>query len=181
MYYSKILAASAAFLCLHNAGASDLPIDSVYAEYGSASKVQMVRAGATSRWNGSWFEADGRRLVAYTDASVGAWHGTRAHGVNGAHQNLLDIGLTPVFRYQNDSGLGFFAEGGIGIHLLSKLYDNNDDKLSTAFQFGDHIGAGYVFNKNWSVTVKYQHFSNGGIKSPNSGADFAIVRLNYKF
>jgi lipid A 3-O-deacylase len=93
----------------------------------------------------------------------------------------VDIGFTPVFRYENKSKLGLYAEIGIGAHLLSHTYNNNDDGLSTAYQFGDHIGVGYVFNKNWEVALKMQHFSNGGIKKPNSGVDYGVLKVAYRF
>jgi len=63
--------------------------------------------------------------------------------------------------------------------LLSELYDNNDRKLSTAFQFGDHVGIGYVFQNNLDLGLKVQHFSNGSIKQPNQGINFGVVRVSY--
>lgn len=181
MHIKKILAAAAALLAAQTALAGDKLIDSSYVEYASASKIQMARIGATSDWNKQWFASNGSSLSGYWDASFGAWHGTKANNVSGATQNLVDIGLTPVFRYGAENKKGFYVEGGIGVHVLSKLYNNNDDKLATAFQFGDHIGVGYVFNNNWEVAAKIQHFSNGGIKKPNSGVDYAVVKLAYRY
>lgn len=180
MHTFKLIAVASAMLAMQAAQAAP-DIDTVYTEFGSGSKIRMVRAGATSDWNTRWFQSNGTHLTAYWDASVGAWRGTRARNVPGAHQNLVDVGLTPVFRFQRDDGLGFYAEAGIGVHLLSEKYDNNDDRLSTNFQFGDHVGVGYVFNKNWEVALKMQHFSNGGIKKPNSGVDYGVVKLSYRF
>lgn len=181
MHTKKILAAAAAILAMQAAVADDKLIDTAYGEYASASKVQMARIGATSDWNKQWFQSNGTSLSGYWDASFGAWRGKMANNVPGAHQDLVDIGFTPVFRYGADNKKGFYVEGGIGVHLLSKLYNNNDDKLSTAFQFGDHIGVGYVFNNNWEIAAKIQHFSNGGIKKPNSGVDYAVVKLAYRY
>ncbi|EEC66864.1 hypothetical protein OsI_33362 [Oryza sativa Indica Group] len=95
--------------------------------------------------------------------------------------NLVDLGLTPVLRFQRDDGKGFYGEAGIGVHLFSKLYRNNDKVLSTAFQFGDHVGAGYVFSNGLDLGIRLQHFSNGGIKQPNGGVNFAVARVAYKF
>ncbi len=64
---------------------------------------------------------------------------------------------------------------------VSELYNNDNNKLSTAFQFGDHLGAGYVFNNGWELGMKLQHFSNGGIKKPNSGVNFITVKLARPF
>ncbi|GAB2846828.1 acyloxyacyl hydrolase [Pseudoduganella ginsengisoli] len=180
MHTFKMIAIASAMLAMQSAQAAP-DINTVYTEFGTGSKVRMVRAGVTSDWNDRWFQSNGTSVRAYWDVSAGAWRGTQARNIPGAHQNLMDVGLTPVFRFQRDDGQGFYAEAGIGAHLLSKKYDNNDDKLSTDFQFGDHVGVGYVFNRNWEVTAKYQHFSNGGIKKPNSGVDFGVVRLTYRF
>ena len=59
------------------------------------------------------------------------------------------------------------------------VYNNNGRRFSTAFQFGDHLGVGYVFNNGLDVGLKVQHFSNGAIKRPNSGANVAVVRVAY--
>ncbi|AKU23545.1 acyloxyacyl hydrolase [Massilia sp. NR 4-1] len=181
MQTKTIIAAAAALLAMQSSFAADKLIDSVYGEYASASKIQMVRVGVTSNWDKRWFESNGKQLSGYWDASFGAWRGKQYRNIPGEHQNLVDIGFTPVFRWENANKKGFFVEGGIGVHLLSKLYDNNDDKLSTAFQFGDHIGVGYVFDNKWEVTAKVQHYSNGGIKKPNSGVDYVMLKAAYNF
>jgi hypothetical protein len=38
-----------------------------------------------------------------------------------------------------------------------------------------------VFSNGLDVGLKLQHFSNGGIKKPNSGANFAVLRVAYPF
>lgn len=181
MNIKKLIAATAAMMAAHATHAADFPLDSAYGEFGSGSKVRMARVGVTQDWDAQWFKSNGTHLGGYWDASFGAWRGTQARNIPGARQELVDIGLTPVFRFQNDSKKGFYVEGGIGFHLLSHTYNNNDDALSTAFQFGDHIGVGYVFKNNWEIAVKMQHFSNGGIKKPNSGVDYGVIKLAYRY
>lgn len=156
-------------------------IDSASFEFGSGAKVQMARVGAQSDWNRRWFASNGTHLSGYWDASLAQWRGTAYRNERGRHQNLTNIGFTPVFRFQRDDKLGWYAEGGIGLNLLSELYNNDSNRLSTKFQFGDHLGAGYVFNKNWEIGVKVQHFSNGGYKKPNSGVNFFVVKAAYRF
>jgi lipid A 3-O-deacylase len=180
----KLIAAVAALLAAQAAFAADGQfIDGTYGEIASASKVRMVRAGLTKDWNPnwSWFNGGDTHLTGYWDASFGVWEGRQHKNVPGDKQHLIDFGFTPVFRYENKNKLGFYAEIGVGAHVLSHTYDNNDDGLSTAYQFGDHIGVGYVFNKNWEVALKMQHFSNGGIKKPNSGVDYGVLKLAYRF
>lgn len=179
----KMIAAVAALMVANAAFAADGLIDGVYGEFGTASKVRMGRVGVTKDWNEnwSWFNSNGRHLTGYWDASMGYWELRQYKNVPGDKSHIVDIGFTPVLRYENTNKLGLYGEIGIGAHLMSHHYDNNDDGLSTAFQFGDHIGVGYVFNKNWEVAVKFQHFSNGSIKKPNSGVDYGVVKLAYRF
>lgn len=180
MHFKKLFATAAALLAAQSAFAID--VNSAYVEYGSASKVRMVRLGATQdfkpEW--SWFNSNGTHLTGYWDASVGFWEGRQWNNVPGAKKNIIDLGFTPVFRFENTNKKGFYVEGGIGAHVLSRTYNNNDDGLSTAFQFGDHIGVGYVFDK-WEVAAKLQHFSNGGIKKPNSGVDYVVLKASYRY
>jgi hypothetical protein len=181
MQIKKLIAASTAVLAAQSAFAFD--VNSAYVEYASASKIRMVRLGATKdfkpEW--SWFNSNGTHLTGYWDASVGFWEARQWHNVPGDKEHIVDIGFTPVFRFEKTNKKGFYVEGGIGAHLLSKTYDNNDDGLSTAYQFGDHIGVGYVFDNKWEVGVKAQHFSNGGIKKPNSGVDVIVLKASYRY
>ena len=105
----------------------------------------------------------------------------RYRNVPGWEKGLWDVGFTPVFRFQNDNKKGIYYEAGIGVHLLSSLYKNDSRELSTAFQFGDHIGIGYVMQNNWEVALKLQHFSNASIKRPNGGANFLELKAAYHF
>ena len=91
------------------------------------------------------------------------------------------IGSTPVFRWENDNKKGIYVEGGIGASLFSKTYNNNGNRMSTAFEFADHIGIGYVFNNNFDLGLRLQHYSNAGIKKPNNGENFVVVRGAYRF
>ena len=179
MHTFKMIAVASAMLAMQAAQAAP-DIDTVYTEFGSGSKIRMVRAGATSDWNTRWFQSNGTHLTAYWDASVGFWEARQWNNVPGAKKNIIDIGFTPVFRFENTSKKGFYVEGGIGAHLLSRTYNNNDDGLSTAYQFGDHLGVGYVFDK-WEIAAKVQHFSNGGIKKPNSGVDYVVLKASYRY
>jgi hypothetical protein len=181
MQIKKLFAVAAAALAAQSAFAFDL--NSGYVEAGSASKIRMVRLGATQdfkpEW--SWFNSNGTHLTGYWDASIGFWQARQWLNVPGDKENIVDLGFTPVFRFENTSKKGFYVEGGIGAHVLSRTYKNNDDGLSTAFQFGDHIGVGYVFDNKWEVALKAQHYSNGGIKKPNSGVDVIMLKAAYRY
>jgi hypothetical protein len=147
-------------------------IDSASFEYGSGPKVDMGRIAVQKNWDARWFASD---------LAASWWRGTAYRNVPGDHQNLAVVGFTPVVRYQRDDKLGWYAEAGIGANLFSELYNNDGHELSTAFQFGDHIGIGYVTPNQWEFGLKFQHFSNASIKRPNSGANFLVVSARYHF
>ncbi len=181
MFAKTMMAAVAALMVSQVAMAQDKLIDSVSVDYGSSSKNRMVRVSAAKDWDVKWFQSNGTNLSGYWEASAGFWKQKQYNNIPGAEKNLWDIGFTPVFRFQNDNKKGLYYEAGIGVHALSELYNNDDNRLSTAFQFGDHIGIGYVFQNNWEVAAKLQHFSNGGIKKPNSGVNFVEMKVAYHF
>jgi lipid A 3-O-deacylase len=170
-----------ACLALTAAHGAAQALDAASLELATADQVQMVRVGAQWNWERRWFQSNGTHLGGYWDLSLAQWRGTRYQNIEGKTQDITSIGLTPVLRFQQDSKTGFYAEAGIGIHLLSELYNNNNKHLSTNFQFGDEVGIGYVFNNKLDIGLKLQHFSNCGIKEPNDGIDFTSIRVRYIF
>jgi hypothetical protein len=161
--------------------AQESGVRSASLELGGGERVSLVRFGIQGNLPYRWMEGNGKHLGTYWEGTLAYWRGTDHQNVSGRRQHLADIGFTPVLRYMADNGRGWYAEGGIGVHLLSQLYDNNDKQLSTAFQFGDHLGTGYVFANGWDLGVKIQHFSNGSIKKPNDGVNFLVVKLARPF
>ena len=180
---------SAAFISLgcalagwHGAShAAEFGIDAVSLEFATGNRSTITRAGAQWDWANRWFQSNGTHLGGYWDATAAVIRENRYRNVVGDTANIVDLGITPVFRFQSDSKLGPYAEAGIGVHVFSHLYDNNGRRFSTAFEFGDHIGVGYVFSNHLELALKVQHFSNGGIKHPNSGANFAVAKVAYRF
>ena len=177
----KPVLALLALLAIQPGFAADLRADSAALEIGTGSKLQVLRFSAQSNWERSWFASNGMHLSGYWDANLAQWRGNAYQDRTGEHQNLTVVGLTPVFRYERADKRGWYAEGGIGVSLFSKLYDNDSNRLSTRFQFSDHIGAGYVFDKQWELGAKIQHYSNGGYKKPNSGVNLLVVKAAYRF
>lgn len=173
--------ASALSFLLIASPVSSYAFDSASLELGSGDKTKMIRIGAQWQWEKRWWHSNGTHISGYWDLTLARWRGTRFQNIPESVQNLTAIGLTPVFRFQNDSLRGFYVEGGIGAYWLSELYDNNNKRLSTRYQFGDHLGFGYVFPNSVDVNMKFQHFSNGSFKKPNDGVNFGIIRISYSF
>ncbi|NNM82190.1 MAG: acyloxyacyl hydrolase [Burkholderiales bacterium] len=157
-------------------------IDGVSVEDGNGMGTDMVRAGVQWDWHKRWLEYDGWHLGGYWDASLGQWRG---HAAIGNNQKITDFGFTPVFRFEHDRIAGIFpyVEAAVGFHLISRTYINADRKFSTAFQFGDHVGAGMRFGGRgqYDLEYRFQHISNGSIKQPNQGINFNQIRLAYHF
>ncbi|WP_241687749.1 acyloxyacyl hydrolase [Janthinobacterium sp. 17J80-10] len=164
------------------AAATQMPaqaVDSVSLELGNGNKTDLVRAGAQWNWNNRWWQSNGTHIGGYWDLNAGHWRGDRHLNIPGNRQSISTIGVTPVFRFQNDRLQGLYGEFGIGANWLSGYYDNNGRQFSTRFQFSDHIGVGYVFANKLDVSFRFQHFSNASIKQPNDGANFSILRVSY--
>jgi lipid A 3-O-deacylase len=160
--------------------ASAYGVDGMSLEGGTGNSSQFARVGAQWDWNKAWWQSNGTHINGYWDLSLSEFRMNRYQN-RAQSKNLTDVGFTPVFRFEADSKKGLYAEGGVGLNLMSHLYDNAGRRFSTAFEFGDHIGAGYVFSNGLDLGIRLQHFSNGGIKEPNSGANFAVLRVAYRF
>lgn len=154
-------------------------VDGIAIEAGRGDSTDMGRIGIQWDWGKRWFQGAQWHLGGYWDLSAGYW---RRDALPGQNDDIAEIGFTPVFRFQGNNLTGPYAEAGIGAHLLSRT-QIGDKRLSTRFQFGDHLGLGYRFGAKgaWDLGYRFQHLSNAGIKRPNNGINFHQVRLQYHF
>ncbi|MBD3767885.1 MAG: acyloxyacyl hydrolase [Gammaproteobacteria bacterium] len=114
-------------------------------------------------------------LSANLELSVGQWQADRKY----KDRSLTDFGLTPIFKMKSHEKSPWYAEVGVGVHLLSQV-DIKDYSKSTQFQFGDQFGLGWE-NQQLRVGYKYLHVSNANIEKPNPSTDFHFVELGYRF
>ena len=135
---------------------------------------ELVRGALHWKWGRSWFADTGWELGGYWEVSLGAWT---------TDKTLIDVGFTPVFRLQRADWAGPYVEAAIGFHLLSDLSITRTRLFGSHFQFGDHFGAGWRFGRGgrYDIGLRVQHLSNGGIKRPNPGINFALLRFAYQF
>jgi hypothetical protein len=157
-----------------------LAVSGFAVEAGSGDSVDMGRIGVQWDWNRRWLQTSNWHLGGYWDLSLGQWHHGSARP--GENDDITEVGFTPVFRWQPNSLVGPYLEAGIGAHLMSRT-SIGDRRMSTAFQFGDHIGVGYRFGAKqaFDLSYRFQHLSNGSIKRPNPGINFHQIRLQYWF
>jgi len=161
-------------------------LDGVSLEYGHSDSsnvnVNLYRVGVQWDWNKKLIEMGSWNLGGYWDSSFGYWANNSFARTTA---NIVDIGLTPVFRLQPNNTAGFspFVEAGVGIHFLSHTSLNYQRQFGSSFEFGDHVGAGFRFgNKGqYEIGYRYQHLSNAGIKKPNQGVNYNQLRLEYHF
>ena len=157
-------------------------LDGMSIEYGHGYSANMGRVTALWNFDRKWFDNGDWMVTGFWEASIGAWRG---HSAQGNNQTVADIGVTPVFRFQQRklSGVAPYLEGAVGFHLISPTFIYTNRHFSTAFQFGDHIGFGLRFGDRhqFDLGYRYQHLSNADIKKPNQGINFSQVRFTYHF
>jgi hypothetical protein len=165
-------------------------VDGVSFEYGgsdsSNSSVKLYRLGMIWDWDKKLVEFGGWNIGGYWDLSMGYWDNKSPFQTPGkSTANLEEIGFTPTFRLQQNtiSGIAPYAEMAVGFHFLSQTYVGAQRVFGSSFQFGDHVGGGIRFGDKgqYDVGYKYQHLSNAGIKQPNQGINYHILRLQYRF
>ena len=76
-----------------------------------------------------------------------------------------------------------FAEAGIGISAMDKRFVTATKELSTSLNFVDVIGVGRSLGtvRPQELGLRIQHVSNAGIKSPNPGHNFVMLRYSASF
>ena len=157
-------------------------VDGMFVEMGNGDHADIARVGAIWNYDKQWF-TDGDWLVSgFWEASVGQWKGRSGVGDN---QTVTDLGITPVFRFQekNPGSFSPYLEGAIGFHLISPAFIYANRRFGSSFQFGDHLGAGVRFgdHQQFDLAYRYQHLSNGGIKKPNQGINLNEIHFIYHF
>ncbi|EJO32063.1 acyloxyacyl hydrolase [Achromobacter marplatensis] len=123
----------------------------------------------THQFGGNWGRLD---LTPELGASYWWADGSRSPG------HVWQLNAIPMFRWW--TGERFYLEAGIGATVFSSTRFANEN-ISTAFQFGDHVGMGFLLTPNNRIGVRYSHFSNASIKRPNPGLDLVQLTYTYQF
>ena len=170
------------FLCALLLSANVWAVDGVSIELGNGDGADTTRVGAIWNWDKQWFTEGNWLVTGFWEASAGRWKGNSSVGNN---QTITDLGVTPVFRFQqkNPSGFAPYAEAAIGFHLISPTFIYANRKFGSSFQFGDHVGFGMSMGERqqFDLGYRYQHLSNGSIKKPNQGINLNQVHFAYRF
>lgn len=151
----------------------------------------LVHAGAGDggTWSataGVYWAWDWRRSLAsfevsgVTEAFVSRWDARAAEGRRGFTQ----IGVLPLLRLRPDAGRSpWFAEAGIGVSTMHPIFETDQKRFSTAFNFVDVVGLGRSFGatRQYELGLRLQHVSNASIRSPNPGQNFVQLRYAASF
>ena len=144
--------------------------DGISVELGSGDRdVSLARVGVHSYY--ALQKLAPHNVHVLLEASLGYWATDEGP--------IWDIAMTPVFRYARSRTSGPYLEGAIGLHFLTDTHIKPDVNLSTHFQFGDHIGVG-VRRGKYDIGLRLQHLSNAGLRNPNPGVNFLLLRVAYE-
>jgi lipid A 3-O-deacylase len=151
--------------------------DGAFVQFGHAvNDTRTLNAGATWQWQRRW-PLLGGVLGGYWDVALGHW---RSPSSSGSQQAIVtQLSVTPAWRWRPGGGSSaWFAEAAIGFTAISPIYQNGDRHFSTAFNFADHIAIGRNLDArgHHELALRYEHFSNGGIRRPNPGENFWQLR-----
>lgn len=156
--------------------------DTKFVQLGVADGTQTLTFGAA--WDSQWeSEFAGGRATAYWEVSFGRWRSELGAG-RSASAWVTQVGITPVLRwYPRRFDDRWFFEAAVGANVLLPVYRSQDKAFSSAFNFGDHFAVGRRFGEanRQEIALRFQHFSNAGIKHPNPGEDFLQLRYVFRF
>lgn len=175
------LAALAGALLAPPAHALDLRPDAVMLQGGAGKRHNVEQLSVGLVWDWDWLRQRKTMFSAHTELIASQW---RADAIGGGSYSLQQYTLLPVLRLNFGQGSApWYAELGIGASWLSKDYATPSRSFSTRWNFYDVVGGGYRFGAKdqHELGLRYLHVSNLGIRKPNPGEDFFLLRYALKF
>ncbi len=153
----------------------------VLGEYGSAHQLRMGRLGVIYDWDSRLPLGSSLALFGFTEATLGRWQVRPPERY--LRSGFTQFGLTPVMRLTAASRTGPYAELGIGGNVITPLYQSLNTRFGTVFNFGDHLGLGWRLpgRSGLELGIRFEHYSNAGIKKPNPGQNLFESRLSASF
>ena len=149
----------------------------VFVQAGAGREVAAAALGAS--WDWDWhYDGTHARITGATQALIGDWR-ARDPG-----DDFTQVGITPMLRlWPHGWQRGWFLEGGIGANAITPHYENRGKRFSTVFQFGDLVGVGRRFGPamEHEVVLRVAHYSNAGVRHPNSGENFLQLQYLRRF
>jgi hypothetical protein len=148
----------------------------VFAEVGQQTDAHSLTVGFGRDLARRWSLGSGEVSLRWEVSASRWWIDERAPG---GPSSVGRIGVTPLVRWQADEGRSpWFVEGGIGVNYIGPNYRTDSDRFATRWNFGDHLAVGRRFGDagRHELSLRLSHYSNGGVRDPNPGADFLQLR-----
>jgi hypothetical protein len=122
-----------------------------------------------------------KTLDVYWELSANFWE----YGTDNQHETNYVLALSPVFGrvfYLIDDKYPLRWEFGIGVSLVDDTRFAGKD-IGSHYQFEDRLGLSIDFGDRLQQTasIRYMHYSNGGLNSKNPGMDFLNIAYSFKF
>lgn len=120
-------------------------------------------------------------LDVYWEVSVNFWE----YGENNQHETNYVLALSPVISktFYHVNGINPLSwEFGIGVSLVDDTQFAGKD-IGSHYQFEDRLGLTLKFGESFkqSASIRYMHYSNGGLNTKNPGVDFLNFSYAYSF
>ena len=117
----------------------------------------------------------------YWEVSVNFWEYVEDNN----HETNFVLALSPVISktfYHVKGQYPLKWEAGIGVSLVEDTRFAGKD-IGSHYQFEDRLGLTLEFGKalRQSASIRYMHYSNGGLNSKNPGVDFLNLAYAYRF
>lgn len=150
------------------------PPDRGFLQIGRQTDTRALTLGLN--WDWSWNRPLGSGLLTgYHELTLGRWRAEVPEG----HESFTQLGYAPVLRWWSaGTPGGFFAEGGIGLNVISPRFRTVHKQVGSNFSFGDHLGVGWRSGGGMEVSLRFEHFSNAGLAKPNPAIEFWQLRLS---
>ncbi|MEP7314777.1 MAG: acyloxyacyl hydrolase [Pseudomonadota bacterium] len=130
-------------------------------------------------WRAQW---GGTSIRSYAEVTLSRW--VADDPAPAESRKFTQLGVAPVLRLQHvRAPRGLFLDVGIGAYLITPIYQHDSKRFGSAYNFGDQIAIGTRLGRTGrhEVSLRLQHFSNGGIKQPNPGENFLQARVLIRF
>ncbi len=150
-------------------------------EAGRGNGTDMLRLALVAAPGEPLWSHGTTRLEALGEIAVARWRFPQPTAAG--RGRITVVGFTPYLRLRDARVARWFFDFGIGLNTLSDLYETRDRRFSTRFQFSDHLAAGRSFGDADAIELSYRfvHYSNAGIRHPNPGLNFHVLRVEYRF
>jgi lipid A 3-O-deacylase len=149
-----------------------------YAEYG---QWDSAREGAIGiQLPGPFQFSAESRWVTFWDAELGVWF-TKKDSRN--YVTSAEGALGAVGRYYWTERRDFYFEGVAGIGLIAPRFWRDSEQQGSIPNFAGGFGFGYRFADAHSseISLRAEHFSDGGFRDPNPGRNFFQLRYGARF